>query len=324
MVLISHKAVIQEWVFNQEINIIRYLDQPTVPEKYFDIPHREGYFELADYDLYYRAFGSGETALLGLHGGPGGSSVGLAPLAGHGSEELTVYLYDQFGAGRSDRPADGDFDRYMVGHYRQELDAVRQAVGVEDVILYGHSWGGMLALEYVLAYPDRVSKLLLSGTLHDVAEAFEVMKRARQEELSEAELETVREYEASRDFDNPEYQELTQTVYSERLLRGEKPIWVEKYEPNMDLYGLMWGPTEFALAETARLRGWSVTDRLSEINVPTLVLVGEHDEIGPEISRDIAARIPGAHLEVLEDASHYSCWDTPERHFEIVDAFLTE
>lgn len=295
-----------------------------MPRNYFDITHREGFFELDEYDLYYRAVGTGDTVVLGLHGGPGGSSDYLAPLAQHGSERVTVYLYDQFGAGQSDRPAAGDFDRYTVDHYREEVDAVRRELDAESVILYGHSWGGMLALEYVLAYPDNVSKLILSGALHDVSDAIEVMKRARQEELTDDELKTVREHEANRDFDDPEYQELTEKVYSERLIRVEEPIWREKIEPNMDIYGLMWGPTEYALAETARLRGWSVKERVAEIETPTLVLVGEHDEIGPEISRDIADRLPNAQLEVLKDASHHSYWDNPDEHYEVVEAFLSD
>lgn len=90
----------------------------------------------------------------------------------------------------------------------------------------------------------------------------------------------------------------------------------------MDVYGLMWGPSEYALAETARLRDWSVRERLGEIEAPTLVITGEHDEIGPELSRDIADRVPDARLEVLEDASRAAFWEQPEEYVEVVEAFL--
>lgn len=293
-------------------------------KNYFDIPHREGFFKLDEYDLYYRAFGSGDTILLGLHGGPGGNSVALAPLGEHGGDDLTVCLYDQFGAGNSMGPAQGDFDRYTVEHYREEVDAVRRELNAESMILFGHSWGGMLALEYVLHYPEHVSKLVLSGALHDVPDAIDLIRNARMEELSEDELETVREHEANRDFDNPGYQELIEKVYSERMYRGEFPVWLENAEVNMDIYGLMWGPTEYALAETARLRDWSVKERLSRIETPTLVIVGEYDEIGPEIAREIADRIPDAQCEVINDASHYPFWENPEAYHAAVDPFLPE
>lgn len=293
-----------------------------MPRTYLDVPHRERYLDLGDYQLYCRSFGSGDTHLVGLHGGPGGVGVALAPLVAHARGEYTVHLYDQYGSGQSDGPAPGDFDRYTVAHFREELEGVRRALEADALVLYGHSWGGMLALEYVLAHPERVSRLVLSGTLHDVADAIEVMRAARREELGDAELETVRELEAERAFDDQEYRDLTQKVYDERLMRVEKSPFHERAEVNMDAYGLMWGPSEFALAGTARLRGWSVTDRLGEVDTPTLVLVGEHDEIGPEISRDLADRMPEAQLEVIEGAAHYSCWDTPEVHRELVGDFL--
>lgn len=293
-------------------------------ENYLDIPHREGFFELDEYDLYYRAFGKGDTVLLVLHGGPGGHGDILAPLAEHGDDEVTVYLYDQFGGGQSDRPATGDFDRYTVNHYREEVEAIRATLGAESIVLYGHSWGGMLALEYVLEYPAHVSKLILSGAIHDVEDAIEVMRSAREAELTDEELETVREHEANRTFDDSDYQKLTEKVYGERLFRTERPTWAKKSEANMDIYGLMWGPTEFALADTARLRGWSVKDQLDKIETRTLVIVGEYDEIGPEISSDIAAELPNAQFEVIDDASHYPCWETPETHYDIVETFLNE
>lgn len=217
----------------------------------------------------------------------------------------------------------GDFDRYTVDHYREEVDAVRREIGADTVILYGHSWGGILALEYILSSPQHVSRLVLSGTLHDVADATTVMRQARCEELTEDELAHVRAAEAAGKFDDPEYQRLTEQVYSQRLIRVANPIWREKMELNMDVYGLMWGPTEYALAENARLRGWSVKDRLGEIDAPTLVVVGEHDEIGPEISRDIADRISTARLEVMPDCSHHIFWEKPDAYFEVVDGFLT-
>lgn len=289
---------------------------------YLDIPHREGYFEVPGYDLYFRAFGSGDTVLLCLHGGPGSSSDVLVPLGQHGDDRVTVYLYDQFGSGRSDSPAPGDFDRYTVEHFREEVDAVRAEIDPETLVLYGVSWGGMLALEFALEYSEQLDGLILESTLHDADEAISAIRTAREEELSDEELETMLELEAQRRFDDPEYQELAEKVYDERLLRVDEPIWWEKNEFNTDAYGLMWGPSEFAPTENSRLGEWSLKDRLDEISVPTRVIVGEFDEIGPAISADIAERMPNASLDVVEGASHAVLWDAPEVHAELVDEFL--
>ena len=278
---------------------------------YLDILHREGYFELPDYELYFRSFGSGDTVLLCLHGGPGSSSDVLAPLGQHGSEQVTVYMYDQFGSGRSDRSAAGDFDHYTVDSFRREVDAVRRDIGTETMILYGVSWGGILALEYALEYPEQLDGLILESTMHDVEQAIAAIRTAREEELTGDELDTMLELEAERDFEAPEYQELAEKVYDERIIRVDQPVWWEKNEYNTDAYGVMWGPSEFAMTDNSRLSGWSVKDRLDEISCPTKVIVGEHDEIGPAISSDVADRIPTASLAVVEGASHAVLWDAP-------------
>ncbi len=289
---------------------------------YLDVPHREGYFELDGYDLYFREFGEGETTMLVLHGGPGSTSSHLTPLGRHGDDDLRVFLYDQLGSGHSDGPSAGDFDRYTVEHFREEVEAVRADIGIDSLIVYGSSWGGMLAQEYALAYPDRVDGLILQCTLHDTTEAIEAMRAARAEVLSDDELERVLELEAEQAYDDEAYQDLTEKVYDERLLRVDKPIWWEKAETNMDAYGIMWGSSEFTLADHARLKDWSTKDRLGDIDCPTLVIVGEYDEIGPAISRDIAERIPAAEFVLLEGASHAAFLDTPDAHYEAVEAFL--
>jgi proline iminopeptidase len=92
----------------------------------------------------------------------------VAPLVQHADEDLTVYLYDQFVVGRSDKPAPGDFDRYTVEHYRDELEAVRKEIDPEgSFTLYGQSCSGILAQEYKLEYGSQVDSLILANTLAD-------------------------------------------------------------------------------------------------------------------------------------------------------------
>ena len=145
------------------------------PDYFAEHDHGEGFFEIEEYELYYRRFGSGDDVLVGVHGGPGMPHDYLAPLVAHAGEDLTVYLYDQFGVGRSDRPAPGDFDRYTVEHYRDELEAVRQAIDPDgSFTLYGQSWGGMLAQEYAIEHGDHLDSLILANTLADTTTAFEI------------------------------------------------------------------------------------------------------------------------------------------------------
>lgn len=294
--------------------------------EYLKQPHAEGYFAIDDYELFYRRFGSGDDVLLGLHGGPGMPHEYLLPLARHGGDGLSVYLYDQFGVGRSDRPSPGDFDRYTVEHYREEVEAVRREIDPDRLYLYGQSWGGMLAQEYVLEYGDRVDGLVLANTLADTRSAYESM-RGVLDELPQGDLETIRACENRRDYDAPEYEAALDGAYREHVCRVDPypdPVARTFENISMDVYGQMWGPNEYVLLEGARLRGWDVRDRLSEIDVPTLVLTGSYDEISPAIARDIADRIPDADLVEFEESSHMPFWKQPDDHHEAVDAFLDE
>ncbi|QHS15756.1 proline iminopeptidase-family hydrolase [Halopenitus persicus] len=289
--------------------------------------HGEGYFEIDDYELYYRRFGSGDDVLVGVHGGPGMPHDYLAPLAEHAGEDLTVYLYDQFGVGRSDGPAPGDFDRYTVDHYRGELEAVRKAIDPEgSFTLYGQSWGGMLAQEYVLEHGAHVDGLMLANTLADTQTAFESM-RSVLDELPADDRATIEDHEAERAYDAPAYEAALDGAYREHVCRTEEypdPVLSTFDRISLDVYGLMWGPNEYVLLDTARLRDWDVRDRLPEVDVPTLVLSGEYDEIDPEIARDIADRIPNADVHVFEESSHMPFWETPDAHYEVVESFLAE
>lgn len=293
---------------------------------YLERDHGEGYFDVDDYELFYRRFGDGDEALLALHGGPGMPHDYLLPLSRHGSEELSVYLYDQFGVGRSDEPAPGDFDRYTVEHYRDEVEAVRREIGADRLHLYGQSWGGMLAQEYALEYDDNLASLTLANTLADTASAYESM-RGVLEDLPESDLETIERHEDRREYDAPAYEEALDGAYREHVCRLEAypdPVARTFANIDMDAYGLMWGPNEYVLLDEARLRGWDVRDRLGEIETPTLVLTGSYDEISPDIARDIADRIPNADLVEFDESSHMPFWEQPDEHYETLEEFLGE
>ncbi|MEF8801308.1 MAG: proline iminopeptidase-family hydrolase [Halolamina sp.] len=295
------------------------------PDYFSEYDHGEGTFDVEEYELYYRRFGTGDDVLLALHGGPGMPHDYLAPLAQHGGEDLTVYLYDQFGVGGSDRPAPGDFDRYTVDHYRDEVEAVRQAIDpAGGFYVYGQSWGGMLAQEYVLEYGEFVDKLVLANTLADTATAYESM-RGVLEDLPEGDRETIEEYETRRAYEDPEYEAALDGAYREHVCRTEEypdPVLNTFEGVNLAVYGLMWGPNEYVLLETARLREWDVRDRLGEIETDTLVLTGAYDEISPDIAHDIADRIPGADLHEFAESSHMPFWEEPKEHTAVLDMFL--
>ncbi len=121
----------------------------------------EGYVDVEGGRVWYRIVGSGnETPLLLLHGGPGAPSYYLNPLE-QVSVDRPVIFYDQLGAGRSDRPTDTSL--WRIDRFISELESIREALGLEELHILGHSWGSMLAVDYMLTEPDGVRSLILAS-----------------------------------------------------------------------------------------------------------------------------------------------------------------
>ena len=122
----------------------------------------EGYVPVDGHRVWYRRVGDGPgTPLLTLHGGPGASHDYLEPLAALGDDRPVIF-YDQLGGGRSDRP--GDTSLWRIGRFCQEIDDLRDALGLDRVHLLGQSWGGWLAVEYMLTRPHGIAGLVLAST----------------------------------------------------------------------------------------------------------------------------------------------------------------
>ena len=268
----------------------------------------------------YRILGDGDRTLVLLHGGPGGGSLYLKPLERLAGPDRRVVLYDQLGCGASDQPDDPSL--WRADRFVDELEAVRAHLGLDEFDLYGHSWGGMLATDYALAYQPHLRSLVLASTIADAALLQREMARLL-EAFPEEIRETLRRHEEAGTTDSPEYQDAIMAVYRVHLCRCDPwpPEVVQTFEDfAMDVYVPMWGPSEFAF--DGNLADWDRVDRLHEINVPTLITVGRHDELTPACSEQIHARMPNSQLAVVADGSHMTFWEETDRYLEVVDRFL--
>jgi len=260
----------------------------------------DGFVDFRGYRTWYRVFGelgAGAVPLLALHGGPGSTHNYFAPLAGH-APERPVALYDQIGCGNSDRPQDLEWSLEL---FREEVDAVREQVGLERIHLLGTSWGGMLALEHVLAGARGIVSLVLSSTLASIDEWAEEQWRLRSALPSD------------------------EAYFDEHFYRGPKPrAELERMEAGRapDVYHAMQGPNEWTV--TGALRGWDVRERLREIDVPTLVVRGRHDMCTDAIAGTLMNGIRGAREVVLENSSHTPILEETDRYLEVVADFLRQ
>jgi L-proline amide hydrolase len=283
----------------------------------------EGYADFGGYRTWYRVageLGSGATPLLALHGGPGSTHHYFAPLE-RLAPERPVVVYDQIGCGGSDRPQDIE---WSVDVFREEVNAVRSQLGLKQIHLLGTSWGGMLALEHVLSGAEGIVGLILSSTLASVDQwAAEQLKL--RDALPADVVEVFERHERAGTYDDPEYEQAMQAYFDRHFYRGPKPR-AELEEMNaaksVEVYRAMQGPNEWTV--TGALRGWDVRDRLSEIDVPTLVIRGRHDMSTDPISATLVNGIKGAREVVLENSSHTPVLEETAQYLEAISEFMRE
>lgn len=259
--------------------------------------------------------------LLLIHGGPGGTSCSFGLL-----DDLIldrpVIRYDQLETGLSDRP--GLRSQWVISHFVDEIEAIRDALDLEELHLLGSSWGGSVATEYVLeGNVEGVLSVILAGPLLSTPRWLidaEILVSQMPDDLQE----TIRRNEAAGTYTNPDYIAATDSFYARYLFHQPRKNIPEcdGVRGNTEVYNTMWGPTEFT--STGTLLDYNRIDRLHEISVPVLLVAGEFDEARPETMFEFAELIPDARVEIVADAGHVAMADKPEEYAALVSAYLAE
>jgi len=282
----------------------------------------EGYLDVPGGKVWYRRVGeprATESPLLCLHGGPGFTHYYLEPLEAFADRRQVVF-YDQLGCGRSDRPDDPSL--WTVDRFVEELAQVRDALGLERLHLFGSSWGGMLAMQYVLDRRPNLVSLTLCGSPASMIRWVADCDQLLAEETTQT-RKTIREHEAAGFTACPEYQAAILGFYRKHVCRMDP--WPPGYERSFaeagyQVYNTMNGPSEFTV--TGTLKTWDIMDRLGEISVPTLLVGGRYDECTPAHLADMHRRIPGSQLHTIEDASHLCFAERPAEFAKILNSFF--
>jgi len=286
-------------------------------------PSPEGFIEVPGGRVFYTTMGAGDrTPLLLLHGGPGGRSCGFAVLADLATDRRVI-RYDQLGSGQSDRPT--DLNLWRTERFVDELDAVRNALGLREVHILGHSWGGTLATEYLLTKGQQgVRSVILSSPLISTPRWLADTRRLRST-LPESVQSALNECEAVETADDPSCVTANE-VFEEHFVRGAKALPAvpecEGVTGGDQVYRHMWGAGEFT--STGLLRDYDRSDRLGELKLPVLFLAGRHDEAVPETVADFQRRVPGAKMVVFENSAHSTYRTETAEYVRIVRQFLDE
>jgi len=284
-----------------------------------------------EYKVWVKRVGNNpDLRVLLLHGGPGATHEYLEacdtylPAAG-----VEYYYYDQLGSGFSDQPDEPSL--WEVDRFVDEVEQVRQALGLDvgNFVLYGQSWGGILAIEYALRYQQHLRGLVISNMMASVPAYNAYAERVLMPEMDQAALAEIKALEDSGDIENPRYMELLMPHYYEHhTLRMPAAEWPDPAvrgfaHINPKIYVPMQGPSELGMSADAKLATWDRVADLPRIEVPTLVIGAAHDTMDPAHMELMARRLPSGRYLHCPNGSHLALYDDQETYFAGLTDFLT-
>lgn len=264
--------------------------------------------------------------LLLLTGGPGLSHAymdvfdSFLPQAG-----IEYYHYDQLETGDSDRPDDPDL--WTLARYVDEVDQVRRQIGgnKSNFCLIGHSWGGLLAMEYALTHQADMKCLVISNMMASIPAYNRYATDVLEPRMDQAALRQILAMERAGQTEQPGYMALLiPHWYEQHLLRrpaAQWPVTLDLAQKNMNrrFYVTMQGPSE--MGASGRLVNWDRFNDLKRITVPTLVISGKHDTMDPAYMAAMAKRLPHGTL-LATNGSHMAMYDDQQTYFSGLTRWL--
>jgi pimeloyl-ACP methyl ester carboxylesterase len=273
--------------------------------------------QIRDVSLHVKVMGQGYPLAL-MHGGPGAdlyTMMSLKPCA----DQFTLVFYDHRCNGRSEG---AEVTTMTMENLTADADALRQALGFEKWAVLGHSFGGYVALEYALRYPRNLSHLLLVDTGGDSRWAQENAPKVLERRGSRPEI-----VDLSRRFLNGQIEPKEMFPALMKLGNAYNPYSGLRQLPHMIITGLQTKlrPEALIFAASHYLKGWTVMDRLGEIQAPTLVIAGREDfQFPPEHQEELAAGIPNARLALIDRAGHNVHDEQPAEVQQLIRDFLAD
>jgi proline iminopeptidase len=264
-----------------------------------------------------------------LHGGPGSTHEYLEacdsylPAAG-----VEYYYYDQLGSGFSDQPDEPSL--WALDRFVDEVEQVRRELGLgpDNFVLYGQSWGGLLATEYAVHHQKQLKGLVISNMMSSVPAYDAYARDVLMQEIEPGAMAEIKALEKTADFDNPRYMELLNDHhYVHHVLRIPVEDWPDPVERafaniNPTIYIPMQGPSELGVSADAKLADWDRTEELSSIEVPTLVIGARYDTMDPSFMEMMANRLPAGQYLYCPNGSHLALYDDQTVYFAGLVEFL--
>lgn len=312
--------------------------QPTLREYHANTGHPDAWqggvrmipihTPVGDFKVWTKRVGNNpRIKVLLLHGGPGATHEPFEVFDSFlPADGVEYYYYDQLGSYYSDQPDDPkllNLDRFV-----DEVEQVRQALHLDkdNFYLYGHSWGGMLAIEYALKHQDHLKGLIISNMVSSIPAYNKYANDVLMPELGPEALAELHKLDAAKDYDNPRFEQLLQPHYEHHVLRRPMAEWPEPVlrgfarHLNKKVYVPMQGPSE--LGASGILVDWDRTEDLKNITVPTLVIGARYDTMDPKYMEMMSKKLPHGDYLYLPNGSHCAYYDDQDAYFAGLLEFL--
>lgn len=284
---------------------------------------------VGDFKVWTKRVGNNpKIKLLLLHGGPGATHEyfeafdSYLPAAG-----IEYYYYDQLGSAYSDQPDD---PRLLdTARFVEEVEQVRKALGLDkdNFYLLGHSWGGILATEYALKYPQHLKGLIISNMMSSIPAYNDYAVKTLEPQMDPAALKEIKRLEAEKKFDDPRYMQLLMPHYEAHILRIPAAQWPDPVNRafnkiNKKVYVPMQGPSE--LGASGILANWDRTEDLAKIPVPTLVIGARYDTMDPAFMEMMSKKLPKGRYLYCPTGSHMAMYDDQKTYVDGLIDFLRD
>jgi proline iminopeptidase len=263
--------------------------------------------------------------VLMLTGGPGASHEYMECFENFFPKEGIEFIYyDQLGTGNSEVPKDASL--YDLDRSVDEVEQVRKALHLnkDNFFLYGHSWGGIVALDYALKYQQNLKAMIISDMMSSASAYNQYAKDVLAKQIDPKALSEIREIESRKDFSNPRYMKLLMpNFYAKhicRLTEWPEPLIRSFNKLNQTFYNTMQGPSEFGLS--GKLAGWERKDDLPRITVPTLTIGAKYDTMDPEHMQWMATQLKNGSYLYCPNGSHMCFYDDQKNYFQGLNKFI--
>jgi proline iminopeptidase len=264
-----------------------------------------------------------------LHGGPAATHEyfeafdSYFPRAGY-----EYYYYDQLGSTYSDQPNDPSL--WEIPRFVDEVEQVRTALGLtkDNFYLLGHSWGGILAVEYALAHQGHLKGLIISNMMASIPAYNEYAQKVLIPQMDQKVLTEVKALEARKQYGDPRYMELLiPHFYVKHVLRMPHDQWPDPVNRafahlNHAIYVPMQGPSE--LGSSGKLEKWDRSADLKEITVPTLIVGAKHDTMDPNHMEVMSKQVRRGRYLYCPNGSHLAMYDDQKTYFDGLIKFVAD